>query len=193
MKKKLLIGAFLCICLSIAAGGTLAYFTAENTAHNVITTGGIDIALQEWSDEEQTTAFPEKGIDNVMPGTSVTKIVEVENTGSNDAYIRVKVDKSITLAGEGEPDLDLLVLDMNDEEWTKGEDGYYYYNEPLAPHEETEPLFTTVTFAGSMNNMYQNSSASVDVTAYAVQVANNGDTVMEAKGWPDTNQGGNAE
>lgn len=186
MKKKLLIGAFLCICLSIVAGGTLAYFTAENTAHNVITTGGIDIALQEWSDEQKVTPFPENGIDDVMPGTSVTKIVEVKNTGSNEAYIRVKVDKNIALDGEGDPDLDLLELDLNTENWTEGEDGYYYYNEALAPDGVTEPLFTKVTFAGSMNNIYQNSSASVDVTAYAVQVANNGDTALEANGWSET-------
>lgn len=185
MKKKLLIGAFLCICLSIVAGGTLAYFTTEDTAHNVITTGGIDIALQEWADEQKVTPFPEDGIDGVMPGTSVTKIVEVKNTGSNDAYIRVKVDKNITLAGEGEPDSDLLELSLNTTDWTVGEDGYYYYNKALAPGEETEPLFTKVTFDGSMNDMYQNSSASVDVTAYAVQVANNGDTALQANGWPD--------
>lgn len=185
MKKKLLIGAFLCICLSIVAGGTLAYYTAENTAHNVITTGGIDIALQEWADEEKVTPFPEDGVNDVMPGTAVTKIVEVKNTGSNEAYIRVKVGKSITLAGEGEPDLDLLELELNDDDWTEGADGYYYYNEVLAPGEVTRPLFTKVTFAASMNNMYQNSSAAVDVVAYAVQVANNGDTALDAAGWPE--------
>ena len=122
MKRKLLVGALGCICLSALAGGTLAYYTAENTAHNVITTGGIDIAVQEWADEDKTTPFPEDGVNDVMPGTAVTKIVEVQNTGANDAYIRIKVDKSITLAGEGEPDLDLLTLDFNDTDWTAGEE-----------------------------------------------------------------------
>ena len=104
-----------------------------------------------------------------MPGTAVTKIVEVQNTGANDAYIRIKVDKSITLAGEGEPNLDLLTLDFNATDWIPGEDGYYYYNEILAPGEVTEPLFTTVSFDTGMNNLYQNSTAAVDVAAYAVQ------------------------
>jgi len=185
MKRKLLVGALGCICLSALAGVTLAYYTAENTAHNVITTGGIDIAVQEWADEDKTTPFPEDGVNDVMPGTAVTKIVEVQNTGANDAYIRIKVDKSITLAGEGEPDLDLLTLDFNDTDWTAGEDGYYYYNEILAPGEVTEPLFTTVSFDTGMNNLYQNSTAAVDVAAYGVQADNNGDTVQEAQGWPD--------
>lgn len=185
MKKRLFVAALACICITALAGGTLAYYTAENTAHNVITTGGIDIALQEWADTDKTTPFPEDGVNDVMPGTSVTKIVEVKNTGANDAYIRVKVDKSIDLAGEGTPDLSLLALDMNQADWTAGEDGYYYYNEVLAPGEVTAPLFTTVSFDTGMDNLYQNSAAEVDVAAYAVQADNNGDTVLEAQGWPE--------
>lgn len=185
MKKRLFVAALACICITALAGGTLAYYTAENTAHNVITTGGIDIALQEWADTDKTTPFPEDGVNDVMPGTSVTKIVEVKNTGANDAYIRVKVDKSIDLAGEGIPDLSLLALDMNQADWTAGEDGYYYYNEVLAPGEVTAPLFTTVSFDTGMDNLYQNSAAEVDVAAYAVQADNNGDTVLEARGWPE--------
>ena len=185
MKKRLFVAALACICITALAGGTLAYYTAENTAHNVITTGGIDIALQEWADTDKTTPFPEDGVNDVMPGTSVTKIVEVKNTGANDAYIRVKVDKSIDLAGEGTPDLSLLALDMNQADWTAGEDGYYYYNEVLAPGEVTAPLFTTVSFDTGMDNLYQNSAAEVDVAAYAVQADNNGDTVLEARGWPE--------
>ena len=187
MKRKLLIGALFCICLSILAlaGGTLAYYTGENRTHNVIATGGIDIAVQEWADEDKTKPFPAGGVDDVMPGTAVTKIVEVKNTGNNDAYVRVSVEKSIALQGEGEPDLDLLTLDLNDDDWTDGGDRFYYYNKALAPGEVTKPLFTTVSFHAGMNNQYQNSKAAVDVAAYAVQVANNGDTPLEADGWPE--------
>lgn len=35
-----------------------------------------------------------------------------------------------------------------------------------------------------MGNEYQNATATVNVSAQAVQNANNGDTVMDAKGWP---------
>lgn len=97
MKRRLLAGAVIVMCLSLLAYGTLAYFTAEDIAHNVITSGEIDIELQEWADEEKTTPFPEDGVNGVMPGTDVTKIVEVRNTGSNDAYIRVRVEKEILL------------------------------------------------------------------------------------------------
>lgn len=37
MKKKLLLAALAAICICIAAYGTVAYFTADDTATNVIT------------------------------------------------------------------------------------------------------------------------------------------------------------
>lgn len=48
MKRKLLILSVLAICVAMLAGGTLAFFTSEDKAHNVITTGGVEITLQEW-------------------------------------------------------------------------------------------------------------------------------------------------
>ena len=187
MKRKLLAVAVTVICLSMMAYGTLAYFTAEDTAHNVITSGEIDIELQEWADAEKTTPFPEDEVSGVMPGTEVTKIVEVKNTGANDAYIRVKVEKEFVLSEgvEGETDSGLMKIDFDETYWMLGEDGYYYYKEALKPGAVTEPLFASVSFDPSMGNIYQNSTAKVDVTAYAVQVANNGDSVMDAKGWPE--------
>ena len=49
MKRKLLILSVLAICVAALATGTLAYFTAEGKAHNVTTTGGVDIAVREWN------------------------------------------------------------------------------------------------------------------------------------------------
>jgi predicted ribosomally synthesized peptide with SipW-like signal peptide len=187
MKRKLLAAAAIVMCLSILAYGTLAYFTTEDTAHNVITSGDIDIELLEWADEVKTTPFPENGVSGVMPGNQETKIVEVKNSGSNAAYIRVKVEKEILLPEgvEGEPNSDLIKMDFNETYWMLGDDGFYYYKAALKPDYVTEPLFASVSFDVSMGNIYQNSTASVDVIAYAVQVANNGDDVKDAKGWPE--------
>ena len=186
MKRKLFAGAVIAICLSLIAYGTLAYFTAEDTARNVITSGGIDIQLREWADKEKTTPFPEDGVSGVMPGTEITKIVEVENTGSGDAYIRVRVEKDIVLSEgtEGDPDTGLMVLDFDDTCWTLGEDGFYYYNEALKPGAVTEPLFASVSFDPGMGNLYQNSTATVSVIAQATQVVHNGGSALEAAGWP---------
>lgn len=184
MKRKLLILSVLAICIATLAAGTLAYFTSEGKAHNVITTGGVEITVQEWADEEKTKPFED--VTGIMPGMTVTKIAEIKNTGASDAWVRVKVEKNIKLQGEGTPDTALVELNLNLTDWTLGEDGYLYYNKALKPGEVTAPIFTAVTFKADMGNEYQNATATVDVSAQAVQTANNGDTVMDAKGWPNS-------
>ena len=181
MKRKLLILSVLVICVATLAAGTLAYFTSEGTAHNVITTGGVDITLQEWADEGKTKPFED--LTGIMPGMTVTKIAEIKNTGASEAWVRVKVEKNIRLAGEGEVNPDLVELALDTANWTE-KDGYYYYNKALKPGEVTAPVFSAVTFNASMGNEYQNATATVDVYAQAVQTANNGATALEAQGWP---------
>lgn len=183
MKRKLLILSVLAICIATLAAGTLAYFTSEGKAHNVITTGGVKIAVQEWADEDKQTPFED--LEGIMPGMTVTKIAEIKNTGASDAWVRVKVEKSIKLKGEDTPDTGLVELALNTADWTE-KDGYYYYKEALKPGEVTAPIFTAVTFKPEMGNEYQNATATVGVSAQAVQNANNGDTVMDAKGWPNS-------
>lgn len=182
MKRKILILSVLAILLAILAANTLAYFTADTTAHNVITSGGVSIKLNEWANEARTEKFEDKT--GVMPGAEVTKIVEVENVGTGTAWVRVQVVLDVYAEG-GKEQLppDPVTLDFNETDWTY-QDGYYYYNKPLAPGETTEPLFTSVSFDDQMGNEYQNSTAHVDVNAFAVQSANNGTGALGAAGWP---------
>ena len=185
MKKKILFLTAVLICLSIAMTGTLAYFTADDVAHNVITTGKVNIALQEWANEDRTVPF--ENIEGVMPGNEITKIALVKNTGTAPAWIRVKIDIAVTKQIDKETVLlpsNKVLLDIDTENWKLKEDGYYYYQKALAADELTEPIFTSVLFDRSMNNAYQNSTASVDVFAEAVQTANNGANAEEASGWP---------
>lgn len=189
IRKKLITSALILLLLTMIGAGTLAYFTAEGTATNVITSGNIDIELQETAVVDgETIQFQESQERfGVMPGEAVSKIVQVVNTGANEAYVRIHVEKSITLAKgvTGEPDLALITMDFNKDHWTYNEaDGYYYYNLPLAPGAETEPLFKNVIFDPDMSNMYQKSEATIVVDAQATQVKNNGATVFEAAGWP---------
>lgn len=193
MKKKTILIAALVICLAIAATGTLAYYTAERKAHNVITSGGVNIEVVEKTTGEDGTLvdFPKDGIKGVMPGSSVTKIVRIDNTGSSEAWVRVKVDSKIVGAdgkelslviGENErPIIKYTVL----EGWIKGDDGYWYYNKPVASGGQTAELFKSVDFDSAMGNEYQNCTANIVISAQAVQTANNGETVMEATGWPE--------
>lgn len=187
MKKKLLAAALAAACLSLAAYGSIAYFTAEDTAANVITAGNVRIALRE-------SAVPEGGGDpvpfadviGVMPGAEVSKVVEVENTGDKDAYVRIRLDKELTLMEDaaGETDLSLIGLNIDTENWTE-KDGWYYYGRVLKTGETTEPLFTSVAFSKDMGDVYQNGRVKIAVHASAVQADNNGDSAREAAGWPE--------
>lgn len=188
MKRKLLIISLVIGLISILSIGSLAYFTAEKRTHNIIQAGNVEIELEELTDQGQgeDELVPFEDLDGVMPGTSVSKIVQVKNIGGAQAFIRVKVDVDIKLQDgtQGQVDLTLISIDFNTEQWTLRADGYYYYNDPLSANETTVPLFTTVIFAETMGNLYQNSTALVDVQAFAVQTANNGPTVFDAAGWP---------
>ena len=185
-KRKILVCAVIISCLSLSAYGTIAYFTADAVASNVITSGNIKIDLKETAiPEEGGSPVPFENRIGVMPGTAVSKIVQVENIGSQPAYIRVGVDKEIFLAEENteEPDLSLVSWDVNSDFWEE-KDGFYYYKEVLETGQTSEPLFTEVVFDETMGNMYQNSKAEITVLAQATQVAHNGNNVMEAQGWP---------
>ncbi len=185
MKRKLLVCSIIAICIGIVAFGTTAYFSYEDNAKNVITAGDVKIELLEWREDGDGKRVPYENDVSVMPDTTVSKIVEVKNTGSQPAWIRVSVEKAITFAEgiSGEPDTSLIILDLNTEYWQE-QNGYYYYLEKLESGETTEPLFTEVTFSKDMKNEYQKSKASIDITAYAVQWVHNGETVFDAAGWP---------
>ena len=193
MKKKVFIASVFLLCLAILAGTTMAYFTAGDTAHNVITSGNVDIELVEKQDRDGTLVdYPDGPISGVMPGESVSKIVSVRNTGTGDAWVRIQVEKIMELnrkyAGEEAiADPELMVLDINTEHWAE-KDGWYYYKEPLPVGKTTEPLFRQVAISMEMDNPYQEADMDIVVHAQAVQSKNNplpaGGDFSRIPGWP---------
>ena len=180
MKKKF-IAAFACVAavLALLSGTSLAYYTVTEIATNVITTGGMSVAVHETTANGE--AFPAEGV-SILPGDTVSKIVWFENTGSAPLYLRVTLDKAVkdsTLSAE-----DCLVIDLDSANWTH-QGGYYYYNSPLTPGSSTGEMFTEVHFdADAIDNDYIGKIFTLDITAYAVQTVHNGATVLDAQGWP---------
>lgn len=181
-KRAALIAAIVC-CIAMVAAGSLAYFNAQETAKNVITTGALKMALHDETTDGKP--FPEDGISGVVPATTVDKKVYVENVGSVDMYVRIALDKVITPAKGSQAELDFsnITLDIDSSKWTE-KDGYYYYNRALKPGEKTEPLFTKVSFGAELGNDYMDAKVVIDVDAQAVQSKNNTDSALDAKGWP---------
>lgn len=183
-KRRLLCITLLVICAAAVATGTAAYFTAEETAYNVITTGCLYMDLVEETTDGQP--WPKEGVTGVMPGSSIDKVVYIKNTGSVPFYARVIIDKSIT-AAEGSNavlNFDYITFAIDTEHWVE-QDGVYYYHRALQPGESTEPLMKTVDISPAMGNDYMNATFNVTVLAQAVQSANNGSDPIKAEGWSE--------
>lgn len=178
-KKSIFALALLVCCVAILGMGTLAYFTAEETATNVITTGNIDIDLIETDADGQ----PFENKTGAMPGDCIDKVVTMKNTGANPAFVRVLACTTVVLADGSAGDTAPITIDFDTAHWTKSGD-YYYYNAVLQPGETTKALFRTVTLSGAgMGNAYAGCTVCVTVTAEAVQSQNNGTTAQTAGGW----------
>ena len=110
-----------------------------------------------------------------------TKHVTVKNTGDFACFVRVKA-----LAGEKYQDG--LQYSDSDGKWTPGEEGYYYYSEPVAPGEsssvldikidskDTEDSFNVVVVQESTKVLYnENNEPYADWT----QIADTSETAGE--------------
>ena len=157
---------------------TVAYYTVSGAATNVITSGDIKMEIIEKMGDQD---FPEEGV-YVMPGSTIAKKVTVANIGNHPFWLRVKLENGID---DDSLSADLFELDLNLDDWTAGNDGFYYYNKPVQPGAVTEKLFTQVKIAGSMDTSYLDKTLTLTVKAYAVQSENNPATSpMNVLGWP---------
>ena len=188
MKRRLMLSGTIAAVLAILALGTLAYFTVEGRATNVITTGTVALTLTEEGEGEALESGTGMVFADVMPGQVVSKQPIVANAGSEEFYARVKVDIRIVPAPGGEAlSADLVRPGIDTETWVDGGDGWYYYVGVVAPDASVSP-FGTVSFAPEMGNEYQNCTVTLNIQAQAVQVKNNpipvDGTVLDVQGWP---------
>lgn len=180
MKKRILLIALLVLLIALYSTGTYSNPVYTQKATNVITAGSVDVKIHEYTASGEV--YPNIPV-VIMPGDVVGKRVEVENTGSSPAFLRVKLtpginDEKLTAA-------DCIQMDINDADWTY-QDGYYYYNQILQPGQTTSALLTRVTFDGTkVTNAYLGKLFSLNVEVQAVQSEHNGAEPLEAQGWPE--------
>ena len=171
MKKKILILTLCIALLAVAAvGGTLAYFTDTEEVTNTFTVGNVKIELLESqllradditdaaiiADAEGYADYLAQAGKNILPGISVKKAPYIRNTGSNNAYVRLRVLIPVEL-------MDIVTCVYTSEAVADGSvaeavklanvtvDGVeyaqyaYVYNEKLAPEAMTYwPVFSQV-------------------------------------------------
>ena len=176
----------LLIVVALVGYQTIAYFTAEGTTKNTITTGSLDIELFNLAiDENGETGALETEITHILPGDTCSQMPYVKNTGTEAFYARVNLSSKITKNEEEMPNI--LVFNINKEKWKLDEDGWYRYVDIIEPGETVpHPLFTEVHFPGvEMNNSYVGTTSTVSIKAQAVQAEYNEHAdVLDVQGWP---------
>ena len=158
-KKAAALGGLAAVAV---VGGTWAYFNQTAAITNPFSTGSYGGSIVE-------SFNPSEG-DNWQPGATVDKEVVAENTGNSPLLVRVKMAETwsrndqnmIAINSEKQPDFtevkqadaedglvesDQTVVWKNlaeNDAWTQGEDGYWYYKGQLAPGATTESLLESV-------------------------------------------------
>lgn len=196
LTKPVWAAAALAALCAAGVAGTAAYRTAVHRTRNVITTGGVHIALHETYDSGGKTAdWPlAAGLAGLVPGQTVSKVVYVTNTGQSPAWVGVRVHTALTLADGNAADPAGLVRTVGP---GAGTDAYntaawlydaaadrYCYRTPLQPGASTPPLFTGVALSDRMDRRCAGAAVTVTVGAMAVQSKNNGTGPTLAAGWP---------
>lgn len=176
MNKKKVLSLALAVCMiAMLSFGTLAYFTDSDKVTNTFTIGSVEIETkEEFTQNSQlipvsSNATPEDD-DNF-----VKKVVSVENTGKNPAYVRtfVAVPKAL--------DNGLLhIHEVNTDKWTEVLVGTttintvecnvyrYTYQDVLQPEGTTYPLMTGVYIDQAADiNIYRDDADAI-IAAYFV-------------------------
>lgn len=168
-------------------GGTLAWFTSQDSVKNPFNTAsnkdnnGSGIKIIEKFDKP----------DNMLPGDEVNKDVQVSNTTTYDQFIKVKLtpkfvdvnnNRTVITEKDGKQlDIQKIKLNVVKENvngskssgtWFDGKDGYYYYMGKVAPDQFTNTLLDSVTLASNAGNEYRGLGFDVDVEAESIQASN---------------------
>lgn len=120
-RKIILLATALCLVAILAMGGTLAYFMDTDTQTNVFVIGNVAIDLFEDFNSEKLNLTPGVGEKKGEDGNYVTEItntiekeVYIENTGSEEAYVRVHIAiPALTRDGQNINVLELLCNDQS--------------------------------------------------------------------------------
>lgn len=153
LRSLLIIG----VAVLLIGGVTMAWFTSETSPiNNKFETGTVQVGMTE------EFIAPE----NWAPGEKISKNIIIENEGTLESYIRVKLEP---LWEDGFSTDNVKISDSTeDSNWVK-KNGYYYYKDIVAAG-DTVPMNLTIELDGAKTgNIYQGKEFTLSVTAYSVQ------------------------
>lgn len=167
-------------------GGTLAWFTSQDSVKNTFNTASSNGENGKGIRIEEKFVEPK----NMLPGDEVNKDVQVSNTATYDQFIKVKLTptfvdpkssdrKKITEVNGKTLDTKNIILnftenlkkDKSNGSWFKSGE-YYYYMGKVKPNELTSMLLDSVTLSKDAGNEYQGLVFDIDVEADSTQASN---------------------
>ena len=175
--------AIACIALSVIAAVFAFYFKTQKF-DNKFSISEPKVYLGEKFDPS----------DKWVPGEKKQKEVSFGNTGNMDCYMRAKFTPTLTLADGTEvkniPDgFNLNFASDFASKWTKGSDGWYYYNTVLGAGAKTPTTLESVTISDKIGNDvhgiktdYSGSTFSVKIDSEFIQASQAGDSSLSS-GW----------
>lgn len=171
-----------------AVSSALTFRTRTGQVTNRITYGDVELTLIENTLENGVEIPFTQNTPVKVSGGEYSRIVRVKNTGEHPIYVRVAL-RLTAVDGNGQETTlpaDFYSYDINNSDWTES-DGWYYYNQAaLTENEETNTLMTKIMFDHTKLNDVAGYELTLHIQAEAVQSENNGDTVWQAVGWPDS-------
>ena len=170
MKKSATLLISLALLLLVTAGATLAYyFTKTGSVTNTFTPSKVACAVVEGSNNPV--------VNNTVNTGNKKEDVKIKNTGDTDAYIRVALvvnwmnDNGNVWGTKPVEGTDYnMTLDLANG-WSKGSDGYYYYNTKVAKDQMTPILIdeAEVLKAGPVGTDGTQYYLSIEIVAEAIQ------------------------
>ena len=185
-KKKITILALSLIAV-FAAAITFAYFTDQSSqVTNTFTMGNVEIILDEalvvpttgpsgttWAADEEADRVLNNTYENIYPGAVLPKDPTVQNTGSNPAYVRVKVTVEDFGLETNPSDLWAPIGSgwVLDAAKSSGNVFYYNYTGILQPTASTSAVFAQVVIPASFTSgdMEDIGDFNILVEAHAIQ------------------------
>lgn len=154
-KRKIILFVSLILLATISIGGTLAYvFTSTESVVNTFVPASVSVEVDET-------------IEN-----GFKKDVKVNNTGNATAYIRAAViinwldNEGNIYPGTPDDAAYTISWNLDDSDWAKGCDGYYYYTTPVAVNGSTAILINSCQMTNSSGY-----TLVVEIIAESIQAA----------------------
>lgn len=178
MKRKRWIAAGIISACLVGVSGTYAYYQDTVSVRNYISTGDINIGIQEYEmkdGKESLYIDPDGRL--VLPSQRISKIPRITNY-AQPCYVRVKIACTGETSVLSEQDISGMP-----EEWIRAGE-YYYLTEPLDMGESVD-VFQTVTIPEKWTEASSDQRLGITISAEAIQSDNFTPDFQSEQPWGD--------